>query len=369
MARAYRPQDDDKREEAKEQTPQPAPGMADVLALQQSAGNAAVSRMLASGNGGATLARWTDLGEESWKIPTFTKREMRVFTGTKSEWSGILDNLDDEDEYEARLWGFLEVANDPGIVGRKQPPPLISDDAAKVQYVNTVKRVPNEAEKLAFLEALYEKAGDLDLWHGGTWEGGPFVGYADKDLAQFISDNQSLYLIAVSNAGHAVGGEGVKAVSDQGGKAATMAMITNAGATAHKGVDLVMSANQKEGQARETAHSQAMELIRNSGRTIRHALEAHDDRVTFQQDVVGAVFDHVWDLVPGGGLITSAGKAALKFGLGRALKEAQKDDGPKDQAENINSEFVATCNGLVQSGSIKSADAQDAINGFEAVRR
>jgi hypothetical protein len=77
----------------------------------------------------------------------------------------------------------------------------------------------------------------------------------------------------------------------------------------------------------------------------------------------------VWGIIPGGGLLVDAGKAALKFGLGEALKKASEDDGPSAQAETINAEFVSTCNQLVKSGLVKSADAQDAINGFEAVRR
>jgi hypothetical protein len=294
---------------------------------------------------------------------------MRVWTGTKEEWSSVLDNMDDDDEYSARLWGFLEVANDPTIVGKTRPPRHISDDPAQVQYTNTVTRAPTDGEKLAFLQALYEKGDSLDLWHGGTFEGGPFVHLADRGLAQFIANNQALYLIAQSTSGRVVDGEGVKAVSDQGGRQATMAMIVNGGATAHKGVDLVMAANRKEGREREIAHAAAMELIRNSGRTIRHSLEAHDDRVAFQQDMIAGVFDHVWGLIPGGGQLAEAAKAALKLGLDSGLKKAMEDDGPKTQAESINSEFVQTCNGLVTSGEIRSADAQDAINGFEAVRR
>jgi hypothetical protein len=312
------------------------------------------------------IQRWANLGTEGWKIPGLTRREMTVWTGTKDEWSGRLDEMDDEDEYKEDLWGFLQVSNDPSVVGETQPPPHIR---SAEEYTNTIKRAPNNAEKLAFLEALYEKAGGLDLWHGGMWEGGAWIAWADRDLATFIQSNQGLYLAAISRAGRVVSSSGVKAVAEQGGRQATMAMIINAGATAHKGVDLVMTANRLQGQARETAHSQAMELVRNAGRTIRSALQAHDARVAFDEAVVGAVFDHVWGLIPGGGQITAAAKAALKFGLKQGLKKATADSGPGAQAETINDEFVATCNQLVRDGQIASADAQHAINGFEAVRR
>lgn len=59
----------------------------------------------------------------------------------------------------------------------------------------------------------------------------------------------------------------------------------------------------------------------------------------------------------------------LKTGLKEGLDKAQEEDKLKDQAEKINSKFVAAYNKLVKGSHIKSADAQDVINGFEAVRR
>jgi hypothetical protein len=324
--------------------------------------------MLSTG-GLATVARWKDLGTESWKIPSMTRREMTVWTGTKEEWSSRLDNIDDDDEYHEDLWGFLMVCNNPSIVGRTTPPGNLGS-AEQIQYANTITRVPTQAEKLAFLQALFEKSGDLDLWHGGSLEGGTFVIQADEQLSQFIANNQDLYLMAMAQEGRPVKSSGIEAVAEQGGKKAAMSMITNAGATAHKGVDLLVTASRKEeGQERETAHAVAYELIRNSGRTIAAVLKQHDDAVEFQQGITAAVFDHVWGLIPGGGTLRNAGMAVLKYGLGEALKKASEDDEPSDQAEAINSEFVVTCNKLVQTGEMKSAEMQDAINGFEAVRK
>ncbi len=366
-----RPRDRDAREEADEArvaAPAPPDHARDVLALQQGAGNAAVSRMLSTG-GPATVARWKDLGTESWKLQGMTRREMTVWTGTKEEWSSRMDELDDEDEYHEDIWGFLMVCNNPSIVGRTSPPGNLGT-AEQIQYANTIARVPTQAEKLAFLQALFEKADDLDLWHGGTLEGGTFVIQADEQLSQFIANNQDLYLMAMAQEGRPIKSSGVEAVAEQGGRKAAMSMITNAGATAHKGVDLLVTASRKdEGQERETAHAVAYELIRNSGRTIAAVLKQHDAAVEFQQGVTAAVFDHVWGLIPGGGTLRNAGVAVLKYGLGEALKKASEDDEPGEQAEAINSEFVVTCNKLVQTGEMKSAEMQDAINGFEAVRK
>jgi hypothetical protein len=340
-----------------------------IIAMQQGAGNAAVTRMIASGGGRPVVARWKNLGTESYKIPGFGGRNCTLWTGTKEEWSSRLDNIDDDDEYEEDLMGFLQVSNDPGLVGRTAPPPGIANKPEDVGYKNTFNRAPTEAEKLAFLEALYEKAGGLDLWHGSVWEGGPWLAYADKDLARFIQNNQGLYLAAMGRKGSPLDKSGVKAVAEQGGKAATMAMIVNAGATAHKGVDLVMTANRKEGQEKETLKSQAMQTIRNAAQTIQLALKVNDDRVAFEQAVIGEVFDHVWGLIPGGGALLDAGKAALKFGLKEALKKASEDDGPGAQDEAITKEFVVTVNGLVPSGLIDAGDATDAILSFQSAQR
>ena len=55
--------------------------------------------------------------------------------------------------------------------------------------------------------------------------------------------------------------------------------------------------------------------------------------------------------------------------LGWLVTGGSQDDEPGDQAEKINTEFVVTCNKLVGAGEMKSAEMQDAINGFEAVRK
>ncbi len=320
-----------------------------------------------SSKGGLIVQRYTYLGEESWKNPFGGMARMKVYVQSKEEWKKELKNMDDESDYERDLEGFLKVSNDPGIVGHTRAPHHVRRPGDK--YKNTVTRAPTNSEKLEFLRALYEMKGDLDLWHGSIWEGGSFVRYADRELATFLRKNQSMLIAEISAKGEVISSKGVKAIAGQGGKAATMAMIMNAGATAHKGVDLVMTANKKSGRARETAHSIAMETVRNSGRVIRAALEEHDARVKFQQKVVGSIFDTVWGMIPGGGALVSAGMDILKAGLKEGLDKAQEEDKPKDQAEKINDKFVAACNKLVKGGHIKSADAQDAINGFEAVRR
>ncbi|MFD9324303.1 DUF4157 domain-containing protein [Streptomyces sp. NPDC060065] len=342
-------------------------------AHEEAATSAATSCVPArqSSGTGTRLQRWVNLGTESWDVPGFTSRSMTVWTGTKEEWSSRLGDIDDEDEYWEDLWGFLEVSNDPSIVDRDRPPSYISSDAASVNYINRIDRAPNDTEKLAFLEALYEKAGDLDLWHGGALEGGTWVILADRDLAQFIQNNQGLYLAVVSRrkTDPVINEVGVTALAAQGGRQVTMAIIMNAGASALKGVDLVITASRLKGRDRENATLRAEELIRNSGRTIRQALVAHDARVAFEKAVVGFVFDQVWNLIPGGGHIGDVGKALIKSGLQKALDDAMEDSGPAGQITKIKHEFIATCHQLVTSGDITSTEAGIAIIGFEATLR
>jgi hypothetical protein len=315
--------------------------------------------------GGPHIQRWTFLGEERWHVSPFPERVMKVWTGTESEWTNDLKDMDEREEYWASLKGFLDVSNDPSIVNRTQPPRHLGN----VPYTNTITRAPNDHEKLEFLRALYNMGGDLDLWRGGLFEGGAWAHFAEDDLATFLRKHQGMLIADVSAQGRVINDAGVQAIAEQGGRRPTMAMIINAGATAHKGVDLVMTANRMSGQARQTAHATAMETIRNAGRVIRETLEAHDARVAFNQQVTGAVFDTVWGAIPGGGTLATAGMNLLKTGLKEGLRRAQAQSGPRDQADAINAKFVETCNNLVRSGHILSADAQDAINGFEAVRR
>ncbi len=324
-----------------------------------------ISPQIGMPKSGPVIQRWVKLGTESWEISGWGTRVMTVWTGTKDEWIGELDDMDDRDEYWKNLKGFLYVSNDPSIANRTRAPRHIGN----VPYSNTITRVPNDREKLEFLRALYEMGGSLDLWRGSFWEGGQWTRYAENDLATFINNNQGMLIADVSARGEVIGSAGVRAIAEQGGRRPTMAMIMNAGATAHKGVDLIVTSNLQSGQARQSAHAIAMETIRNAGRVIREALNAHDARVAFEQQVVGVIFDTVWGFIPGGGTLTSAAKGLLKVGLSEALKKAQEEGGPRAQAEKINDGFVATCNGMVYAGHITSADAQDAINGFEAVRR
>jgi hypothetical protein len=312
--------------------------------------------------GPLTVSRWASLGYHSWQNPFDRSTVYRpVNVGTEAEWRRLLANMDDEDEYDFAR-GFLEVVNDPSTVGQRAHP----NDFAN--YTNTITRGPNNNEIMAFMRALYSLGDDLDL-PNTFFEGGPFIHALREEFSAVIARYQGLVIQEASARGEVISTEGVTAVAEQGGEEIQRSMIISAGATALKGIDLVKTANSRPvGIEREVAKRDAFETIRNSGRTIKAVLEEHDAEIAFRQAAIGMVFESVWEMIPAGGALATGAKEFLKLGLSRMLQGAAANDEPKRQAEAINVEFVRTVNALVPGGYIDSADANGAINGFEAVR-
>lgn len=330
---------------------------AQLLRLQGAAGNAAVSRMVSGG--------LTSLGSDSWQWAIDPKQRVvqHVYVGPAEAWKPYLRNMDDHDEFNRYLQGFLKYSNDPGQVG--------NGTSIWAEYRQTVTRAPNESEKLEFLKALYSLKDELDLWHGSIFESTESFSASIRDsaLATFLLNNQGLLIRHVSEQGKVIDGKGVKAVATQGGHAATMAMIADAGASAFQGIGLALAARKRNADEQDRAAGIAMETIRNSGRVMRATLAAHNGRVTFNQSVVGAVFEAAWGLIPGGNTVLTAAKGILKTSLKDGITKLCEESAPNDQAERINDAFVEGCNGLARKKLISNRDCQDAINGFEAVRR
>jgi hypothetical protein len=314
-----------------------------------------------SRTGPLSVSRWASLGYHSWQNP-FDRSTVRrpVNVGTEAEWRRLLSNMDDEDEYDFAR-GFLEVVNDPSTVGRQAHP----NDFAN--YTNTIKRAPNNNEIIAFMRALYSLGDDLDL-PNTFFEGGPFVHALREEFSAVIASYQGLVIQEASARGEVIPAEGVTAVADQGGEGIRRSMIISAGATALKGIDLVKTANaMPAGIEREVARRNAFETIRNSGRTIKVVLEQHNSEIAFRQAAIGMIFESVWEMIPAGGALATGAKEFLKLGLSRMLQNAAANDEPNRQVEAIKAEFALTVNGLVPAGYIDAADANGAINGFEAV--
>jgi hypothetical protein len=317
-----------------------------------------------------TLRRWTSLGSWSWDHPMSASHRVtiNVLVGTQAEWNSRLRNMDDEDEFQSYLQGFLESIHDPESVTRT------SHRMGFRNYVNTVTRAPSEAEIMAFMRALYALGRDLDLPNATLEMSGISRTYLQQMLSAVIQRYQSKVITEASNRGEVIGAEGVRGVAQQGGSQVRMAMIANAGATAMKSIDLVAAANQlpqaSEGErgAREVARRNAFETVRNSGRTMRYVLEEHAAALTSDRAWLEGVFDTVWSAVPGGGALVSVAKSLLKRGFTEMIRSATTSSAPTEQAEAINDQFVQYVNQLVPD-HITAADASAAINGFEAVRR
>ena len=307
------------------------------------------------------LQRWAFLGEESWYLPASGWQQKFVYTGTEEEWSSTLDNIDDYEEYVENIQGFLEACNRPGIVYQKAAP---SGIPPHTQYYNDIYRRPVPSERVDFMRALFGKGEELDLWHGGALEGGPWVRDADKQLAQFIRESQGYYLAALAAEGDVVDTEMIGFVAAQGGPKATTAMIVNAGATAFKGIDLwaaAAAAGSNQGKKK------AAMIVRNAAITIRGALQAHKARVEFEQAIVSGVFDKVWGAIPGGGLLLDLGKDLLKpklaEGLTNASKVAWSSGAPDKQGKAIYTAFQKAAY-LVPADLLSAEDSLHLANTF-----
>lgn len=311
------------------------------------------------------IQRWTSLGSVGWENP-FTRNPVTytLTVGTQSEWEQHLRNVDDEDEFHHRLFPFLRtVVGEPWDVVTRHPLNFRN-------YHNSISRDPNQSEIRALALALFAVGEPLDLPHGGALEGGPFVRTFDRLMSAFIQQYQGIFITEFGRRGQEIPGANVRAVAGQSGRRVRSAMIQNAGATAMKGVDLLVTASaMSPGTPREVARAQASETIRNAGRLIRHTLEEHAAAVAAEERVLNTVFDLAWARLPGGGALAETAKSLLKLGFKEMIKSAASDSGPSTQATNINSEFVATLHQLVRDGHMTASDLNDAINGFEAVRR
>jgi hypothetical protein len=317
----------------------------------------------------ATIRRWATLGQWAWDNPINRSRVVvPVKVGTEAEWTARLKDMDDEDEFREYLQGFLEAVTDSAATTRKFHPLRFEN------FENTLTKTPTEADVLAFLRPLYSLGKDLDLPTHTFEMTGVSRLYLQELLSKLIRTNQHLVLQAFSAKGEVVPEHGVREVAGQGGALVRNAMIQNAGATALKAIDLVTAANRLPHQAkaksdeRAVAKRNAFELIRNSGRTIRHVLEEHKAIVEFNEFVNRSIFEGIWGMIPGGEGLTRAGQQVLRMCFREMVKKASESNEPVIQAEGMNAEFVKHVNMLVPH-EITVEDANGAINGFEAVRR
>lgn len=312
-----------------------------------------------------SIQRWTSLGSVGWDNPFSGGHVTHTLSvGTQSEWERHLRNVDDEDEFYHRLFPFLRT-----VVGEEW------DRVTRYpynfrNYHNNISRDPTDSEIRSLVLALFAVGESLDLPHGSLWEGGPFVRTFDALMSDFLRQYQDIVIAEYGRRGMVLPSTAVRSVAEQSGRQVRSAMIQSAGATATKSVDILVAANDMAaGTPREVARARAFETMRNAGRLIRYTLEEHAAAVAYEEALLSTIFDLVWARLPGGGALVSTAKDLLKLGFKQMIKAAASDSEPKKQAENINAEFVAALHRLVRGGHMTTADLNDAINGFEAVRR
>jgi hypothetical protein len=310
------------------------------------------------------LQRFTSLGAFEVKYRIYDSKLFPLKVGTTEEWVKRLENMDEEDEYTEHLAAFLWLSRDPMLL--KKGHHRLGD-----KFLQMPSRAPTDEEKMAFVRALYTTGKKLDLpdKFGITDddEGGLYVFDLRAGLATLIQEYGGRVIAESGN--RSMNRVGVTELASEGGEETRRAMIESAMATAYKGVDLYVTAlTVLDDRQREIEKMRASETIRNSGRVINITLKQHDAafkaRQEWQATWLGRVFDQLWALVPGGGLISGTAKSLLGDGFKKSFTELPKSSDPSEQVDVMADNFVNQVNQLVLTAS----DANAIINGFESVR-
>jgi hypothetical protein len=289
-----------------------------------------------------TAGRWENLGSEGWSVPGWGQHKSTVWTGSESEWRGVLDEADNDEVYTESLQGFLRAACDPGMIGRK------SHQLGWPDYHNDVKRAPTRAEIMEFLKALYGLGEDLDLSPNWMFGSGTHLRLMRGELSAFVTKYQGDLIQLISREG--VGGSkvidqgGVGAVAEEGGKEVRVNMVNSAMTTAVEGLAQLIRAHA-EGD--EGAKSDAYSVISNSGLVIRRTLDVHEEAIKFEGEVNMFLIDLVLDVtkldeLPGVQTLlrqTPTVKGLLKNTIKKMGASAAKSGNPMEQADAIMATF------------------------------
>lgn len=359
-----------------------------ILKLQRMIGNQAVQRLLGSKapkqqyaaetsaptSGTPQVQRFTSLGQFEVKYRIYDSKVFPLKVGTTDEWKKLLEDMDEEDEYTQHLAAFLWLSRDPMLL--KKGHHRLGD-----KFLQMPSRAPTDEEKMAFVRALYTTGKKLDLPDEfgifDSDEGGLYVFDLRAGLAALVREYGGRVIAEFGN--RAFDRTGVTELANEGGAETRSAMLESAMATAYKGVDLYATAlTVLDDRQREIEKMHASETIRNAGRVIKVTLQEHDSafkaRQEWQASWLGRVFDQLWELVPGGGLITGTAKSLLASGFKKSFTELPSAGNPSAQIGLMSDQFVNHVNQLVEkedafTGVILSAnDANAIINGFEASR-
>ncbi len=320
-----------------------------------------------------TIGGWKLLGTESFKWGS-QKKVIHYYVGTEEQWREVLQKADDKDVYYTYVNGFLQLVNNPDMVGRTRK-------RMATQYKNTIKRAPTHPEIMAFMRALY---GLTNLKVRQSWGGGAVHhSIVTRSIMGVVNKYQGDILREISTQGDKKGNrvineKVVRAVAQQGRGMTREAMIGRAIVSANEAVARLVVA---EAKGDEVGKSNMYQLISNAGSLIRHTLDVHKEELKKREQINTIVLDLVLDItkidkIPGIETIVRripTLKKLLKNNVIDMMKAGAKKGNPNWQAYRISAKFEETVlklgpsGDLTKLGKLLSANSESiAINRFKS---
>jgi len=293
---------------------------------------------------------FSSLGYTSWLSVFGGRYKLDHLVGSEEDWRSVLVDADNEETYRTHLQGFLELAVNPNIVNQK-------GHAYATEFENTITRAPSQPEILAFLKALYGLGDRLALAPNVFVNAFNLTKWPEDmrtNLRKFLEKYQGEWIQAVSETkpskgSTVVGQSEVEAVASEGGISVSNSMINNGIHTAQEGVARLAFAHAKND---EQGKDFAQNIIMNSARVIRHALDVRNARLQEIREMSMIVLDVIFaDILQVGKLGKLPGVAKLiehwptvisylKIGAYGMAKSAMIHDDPDKQASSISKEFM-----------------------------
>ncbi len=319
---------------------------------------------------------FNNLGSFSY-IDSYSKKRVHEFvlTGTKEQWSKMLEHADDLGNFMTFIIGFLKASNDPNWVTNADSNPFKSID----RKVN-ILRAPNESEKLEFLKALYSVEIDTDLDLVDKWfEKGVFSGegVTTPVLAEFIGKNQHLlikYMSEKSKDQH-LKQKGIDKVATQGtpnlsDPVVVQNMLQSSFASAVSASKLIILDSIKDREHQDTMEAlNSTDIVANSAIVIKTAITSYGKKVQSLKDGIGIIFDIAWNAIPASKtplakLVTRQAKTLIKAQLLSSLSFPVNDNLNEEYALKYASIIKSMAQGILEEHEDTNIDRDRFVNAY-----
>lgn len=232
-------------------------------------------------------------------------------------------------------------------------------------------QAPSADQIINFVAAIMANSQEMDLPEYGIldslgeastyWElfEDQFADYAIRTLVNRYY-TQALVRISNTPALRSLSQSGTEYLAEYGDSGMRARMMAESGATAMKALDVL--ATNAQGAEGESARNNAYTLITNAGTSMQAILQAQLDVDRRAQRLVDSVFNNVWGLIPGGGALGSAAKAALKTSLSNALRSMVQGDNMERKILIFREEFNRQARNLVDTTPMTSEQAATAVS-------